>query len=74
VGEGEQLMRGSEELSKKLTESERQCNEHFERVKNLEYQLAEVIGCAEEYLDMPCQSLKERLRSAIARANIAVGK
>ena len=32
------------------------------------YQLREVIGCGEEFLAMPCESLRQRLNAALARA------
>lgn len=39
-----------------------------ERVTKLEYQLSEVIGCYDEYVDMPCSSLMARLSQAIETA------
>jgi hypothetical protein len=39
-----------------------------ERVKTLEYQLSEVLGCLDEYAAMPCTSLRVRLVEAGARA------
>lgn len=39
-----------------------------ERVAALEYQLSEVIGCVDEYVDMPCHSLRARMKAAIVRA------
>lgn len=36
--------------------------------KHAAYHVSEIEGCLDEYEDMPCTSLRARLRSAIARA------
>lgn len=36
------------------------------------YHLREVIGCGEEFLAMPCESLRQRLNAALARAIRAI--
>lgn len=67
------MTRSAEELNQKLTASEQQCNDLHAQVAVLKHQLLETMGCAEEFMDMPCKSLEARLKDQIHRAELRTG-